>query len=320
MVSDRDPVLTSKFWRELMRLVGTKLHMTTTFHPQLDGQSEAANHVIIMYLRCLTGDRPRQWLQWLPWAEFVFNTAYQTSLRDTPFRVVYGRDPPSIRSYEPGDMRVAAVAKSMEEREEFLADIRYRLEQAQAVQKLHYDKAHRQVSYQVGDWALLRLRQRAASSLVQAASGKLKPRFYGPYRVVELINDVAVCLTLPPRARLHDVFHVGLLKKFQGLPPDAPPPLPHIHHGAIAPEPERAVRTRLARGVRQVLIQWKGESAASATWEDVEPFCAKYPAFRLEDELLLDRGRDVMWGRTYIRLQRTRDVRRAAERVARVEG
>ena len=143
MVSDRDPVFTSKFWRELMRLMGTKLHMTTAFHPQSDGQSEAANRVIIMYLRCLTGDRPRQWLRWLPWAEFVFNTAYQTSLRDTPFRVVYGRDPPSIRSYEPGDTRVAAVARSMAEREEFLADIRSRLEQAQQVQKRHYDAGHR---------------------------------------------------------------------------------------------------------------------------------------------------------------------------------
>jgi len=76
MVSDRDPIFTSTFWRELMWLMGTKLHMTTAFHPQSDGQSEAANQVIIMYLRYLIGDRPRQWLRWLPWAEFIFNTAY----------------------------------------------------------------------------------------------------------------------------------------------------------------------------------------------------------------------------------------------------
>jgi hypothetical protein len=133
MVSDRDVVFTSKFWRELMRLMGTNLHMTSAFHPQSDGQSESANRVITMYLRCLTGDRPRQWLQWLPWAEYLFNTGYQSSLRDTPFRIVYGHDPPSIWSYEPGDTRVAAVARTMEEREEFLADVRHRLEQAQAV-------------------------------------------------------------------------------------------------------------------------------------------------------------------------------------------
>jgi hypothetical protein len=297
MVSDRDPVFTSKFWRELMRLVGTKLHMTTAFHPQSDGQSEAANRVIVMYLRCLTGDRPRQWLQWLPWAKYVFNTAYQTSLRDTPFHVVYGRDPLSIRSYEPQETRVTAVAKTMEERDEFLADICHRLEQAQVVPKRHYNRAHRNVMYQVGYWVLLRLRQRAAASLPQTSSDKLKPRFYGPYRITELINDVTVRLGLPPRARLHDVFHVGLLKKFHGTPPDAPPPLSTLHHGVVVPASERAVKMRLARGVRQVLVQWKGESAASATWEDVETFVAKYPDFQLEDELSLEEGRDVMWGR-----------------------
>jgi len=114
-----------------------------------------------------------------------------------------------------------------------------------------------------------------------------------------LINEVAVRLALPPGARLHDVFHVGVLKKFEGPPPDAPPPLPPVHHGAVAPEPERAVRYRLARGARQVLIQWKGESAASSTWEDVETFSTKHPTFQLEDELSLDGEGDVMWGRTY---------------------
>jgi hypothetical protein len=316
MVSDRDTVFTSSFWQELMRLMGTKLQMTSAFHPQSDGQSESANRVIIMYLRCLVGDRPREWLRWLPWAEYLFNTAYQTSLKDTPFRIVYGRDPPSIRSYEPGDTRVPAVAKTMEERAAFLADIRYRLEQAQAYQKRFYDRTHREVTYQVGDWALLRLRQRAASSLPQAVGGKLKPRFFGPYRVVELINEVAVRLELPPRARIHNVFHVGLLKKYQGPPPPAPPQLPLLHHGAIDPEPERAVRYRLARGVHQVLVQWKGASAASATWEDVATLRSKFPQFQLEDELALDGEGDVMFKHVYTRRHRARDVRRAQERAA----
>jgi hypothetical protein len=218
---------------------------------------------------------------------------------------------------------VAAVAKNMEERQEFLADIRARLEQAQTVQKHHYDKAHRDVSYKVNDWVLLRLRQCPVASLPQATSGKLKPRYFGPYRITEMINEVAVRLALPPQARLHDVFHVGLLKKFHGAPPEAPPPLLPVHHDAIAPEPERAVRLRVAQGVQQVLVQWKGQSSASATWEDVEPFHARYPAFQLEDELPLEEGRDVMsgrYGRRYIRRRRARDVRRAEERAAHTAG
>jgi hypothetical protein len=66
MVLDRDTVFTSTFWQELMRLMGTKLQMTMAFHPHSDGQSESANRVILMYMRCLTGDRSREWLRWLP--------------------------------------------------------------------------------------------------------------------------------------------------------------------------------------------------------------------------------------------------------------
>ena len=130
MVSDRDPVFTSLFWKELMRLSGTKLQMTSAFYPQSDGQTDAANKIIVMYLRCLTGDRPRQWLRWLPWAEYIYNTAFQTALKNTPFRIVYGHDPSSIRSYEPGETRVAVVAQRMAEWDELLVDVRYLLEQA----------------------------------------------------------------------------------------------------------------------------------------------------------------------------------------------
>ena len=59
IVSDRDPVFTSAFWQALFSATGTKLQMSSAFHPQSDGQSEVANKIIAMYLRCFTGDRPR---------------------------------------------------------------------------------------------------------------------------------------------------------------------------------------------------------------------------------------------------------------------
>ena len=193
----------------------------------------------------------------------------------------------------------------------------YRLEQAQAVQKKFYDRAHRQVSYAVGDWVLLRTRHRAPASLPQPTKGKLKPRYFGPYRIVELINPVAVRLELPPRAKLHDIFHVGLLKKFVGPALTIPPPLSIVNNGAVDLEPERVDRWRLSRGVRQVLVHWKGEPVSSATWEDVDSFRDRYPAFQLEDDLTLEEGRDVMWRRTYARRGRARDARRAREHTER---
>jgi transposase InsO family protein len=94
IVSDRDPTFTSNFWQELFKLSGVRLQMSSAFHPQSDEQTEVVNKIITMYLRCLTGDRPRQWLQWLPWAEFCYNSTHQSSLRTSSFRVVFGRDPP----------------------------------------------------------------------------------------------------------------------------------------------------------------------------------------------------------------------------------
>jgi hypothetical protein len=127
--------------------------------------------------------------------------------------------------------------------------------------------------------------------------------------VTELINEVAVQLQLPPVTRLHDVFHVDVLKKFVGNPPAMPPLLPPLLHGAVVPS--RVTRARLARGVHQVLVEWQGEPPASATWEDLDDLRARFPSFQLEDELDFEAGRDVMCGHTYAR--RARDVRRAAE-------
>jgi hypothetical protein len=173
------------------------------------------------------------------------------------------------------------------------------------------------VEYQVGDWALLRLRQRPAASLPRTSTGKLKSRFVGPYHVLEIINVVAVRLELPPGARLHDVFHVGVLKKFVGTPPATPSALPPTHNGAVVPVPAVVTAGLLARGIRQLLVQWQGEPAASASWEDYDDFRARFPGFQLKDELVFDGGTDVMCGRTYAR--RARDVRRGAERAARTQ-
>jgi len=109
IVSDRDPVFTGHVWRDLFKMAGVKLRMSTAFHPQTDGQSEVVNKVIAMYLRCVTGDRPRAWVDWLAWAEYCYNTSFHTALRATPFEVGYGRLPPPILPYTPGTAKTEAA-------------------------------------------------------------------------------------------------------------------------------------------------------------------------------------------------------------------
>ena len=153
IVSDRDPVFTSSFWSELFKLAGIKLRLSSAFHPQTDGQSEVTNRVLGVYLRCLAGDRPKQWLRWLPWAEYCYNSSYHTALQTTPFEVVYGRSPPTLASYRPGLARVVALDRQLQERDVFLADIRDRLLQAQDYMKVGADRSRRDMELTVGDWA-----------------------------------------------------------------------------------------------------------------------------------------------------------------------
>jgi hypothetical protein len=79
IVSDCDPTFTSNFWQELFNLQGTQLHLSTTYHPQTDGQTEVVNKCLETYLRCFSSEKQNQWAQWLPLDEWWYNTSYHTT-------------------------------------------------------------------------------------------------------------------------------------------------------------------------------------------------------------------------------------------------
>jgi hypothetical protein len=225
----------------------------------------------------------------------------RSSLKETPFKVVYGRDPPTLRPYEAGTSPLPAVDQMITERDQFFAEIRDRLVFAQQQHKRHYDMKHREICFEVGQWAWLRLQHRQAATMVDTLNKKLAPRFYGPYEVTEKIGDVAYRLKLPARARIHDVFHVSMLKPYQGAPPSSPPALPELHHGRVIPSPRQVLKARLSRGIREVLVQWAGLPDSDASWKPLVQFKEQFPSFQLEDELLAEEGRDVMVGLHYKR-------------------
>ncbi|GJP49466.1 hypothetical protein CLOM_g8665 [Closterium sp. NIES-68] len=93
LISDRDPKFTSKFWKELMSLLGTKLAMSSAYHPQTDGHTERLNQIVEQLLRAACKDEISKWDLHLPVLEFAYNNATHAATGQTPFFLCYGRHP-----------------------------------------------------------------------------------------------------------------------------------------------------------------------------------------------------------------------------------
>lgn len=81
IISNRDKIFMSVFWREMFRLQQTRLLRSTAYHPQTDGESEVVNKMVETRLL-------QQWLCWLHWEEFSYNTSPYLSMKMSPFQVV----------------------------------------------------------------------------------------------------------------------------------------------------------------------------------------------------------------------------------------
>lgn len=109
LVSDWDSLFVSNFWKELFRLSGTKLRMSTMYHPQTGGQIEVINRILEQYLRTFVHDRPSQWDRFLSLAECSYNTSTHSGTVISPFEAIYGKPPLSIAHYILGDTTVEVV-------------------------------------------------------------------------------------------------------------------------------------------------------------------------------------------------------------------
>jgi hypothetical protein len=289
IVSDRDTAFTSIFWQELFIKQGIELAMSSAYHPQTDGQTEVVNRSLEQYLRAFASDKPQQWVDWLPLAEFWFNTNYHTSTHTSPFEALYGYPPPTLMEYIPGTTKVEAVEDHLSQRQQAISLLKTNLAAAQERMKLQTDKHRQERVFQVGDWVYLRLQPFKQRSMHQKM-GKLAPKFYGPYQVLQRIGAVAYKLDLPTDARIHPVFHVSCLKMKLGQSILPLPQLPPMDAGGqLTPEPaqvlhSRNINTRRHKGGTEVLVQWTGTSKADATWEPLHKLQQQFP--HLVDKVL----------------------------------
>jgi hypothetical protein len=156
--------------------------------------------------------------------------------------------------------------------------IQEQLIRAQQCQKKQADRHRTPRTFEVGDLVYLKLQPYVQSSLVKQANHKLAFNFFGPYRVMAKVGEVAYKLDLPPASTIHPVFHVSLLKKALGSNVQVSAALPPIP--ASSQQPEKILQRRevaTQKGlVTQVLIQWTLWLEELATWEDEATIVARF--------------------------------------------
>ena len=118
------------------------------------------------YLQCFTSDKPKEWVKWLPWAEWWYNTSYHSSIKMTPFEVVYGQPPPTITKYVPGYSKVDQVDKELMDRNKIIQLLKDNLTVAQARMKQQADKHRSEREFTMGDWVFLRLQPYKQTSIM----------------------------------------------------------------------------------------------------------------------------------------------------------
>ncbi|KAJ9507876.1 hypothetical protein QJQ45_021195 [Haematococcus lacustris] len=275
IVSDRDPKFTSDFWTSLFHLTGTRLLLSSAYHPQTDGQTERANRTVEDMLRPYVNDHKSDWDQHLAAVEFAYNSSEHAGTGFTPFYLNYGQHPttPSALLLPPPTLVPSQAA------EDFVTSMRNNLTAARSAlqrsidtQKLHADQHRRHEEFEVGDLVLLSCANLNLQTAVNSA--KLQPRFVGPFKVLAKHSPVSYKLDLPSSMRILPTFHISRLWPYlssSSFPERAVElqPSPVIIDGEAYFTVEAILGRRWndAQHAFQYLIKWAGYDDSFNSWE-----------------------------------------------------
>ncbi|KAJ0885316.1 putative nucleotidyltransferase, Ribonuclease H [Helianthus annuus] len=283
IISDRDARFTSELWQAMHKSFGSRLDMSTAYHPQTDGQSERTIQTLEDMLRACVIDFGNGWEKHLPLVEFSYNNSYHTSIQAAPFEALYGRKCRSPLCWaEVGDSQITGPDIVVDATEK-IAQIRQRMAAARDRQKAYADKRRKPLEFEVGDRVLLKVSP--WKGVVRFGKrGKLNPRYVGPFEILEKIGKVAYRLNLPSElGAVHNVFHVSNLKKclsdetlivpFKELTID--------ERLQFVEEPveitDRDVKVLKHKRIPHVRVRWNSQRGPEYTWEREDQMKEKYP-------------------------------------------
>src|ERR1044071_2229032 len=204
---------TSRYCWRIQEEMGTKLLVSTAYHPQTDGQTERTIQTLIDMLRACVLDFGGSWDEHLPLVEFSYNNSYHSSIQMAPFEMLYGRKCRTPVCWGEVGQRELAPSDLVALTNEKISLIRARIQAAQDRQKAYADRRRRPIEFQVGDFVLLKVSPWKGIIRFRKR-GKLGPRYIGPFKILARVGQVAYRLELPPSlSGIHDTFHVSQLRK-----------------------------------------------------------------------------------------------------------
>ncbi|GJT12475.1 retrotransposon protein, putative, ty3-gypsy subclass [Tanacetum coccineum] len=283
IICNRDPRFASNFWRSLKNALGTNLDMSTTYHPQTDGQSERTIQTLEDMLRACAIDFGKGWVNHLPLVEFSYNNSYHASIKAAPFEALYGRKCRSPFCWtKVGEAQILGP-ELIQETTEKIVQIKQRMQAARDQQKSYADLKRKPMEFLVGDKVMLKISH--WKGVVRFGKrGKLNPKYVGPFKVLEKVEEVAYKLELPEElSRVHNTFHVSNLKKCHADEPLAVP-LDGLHLDDklhFVEEPleivGREVKWLKRSRIPLVKVRWNSKRGPEFTWEREDQFKKKYP-------------------------------------------
>nr|GEW15427.1 putative reverse transcriptase domain-containing protein [Tanacetum cinerariifolium] len=197
IISNRDGKFTLHFWKSFNKELGTRLDMSTTYHPKTDGQRERTIQTLKDMLRTCVLDFGKGWDKYLPLVEFLYNNSYHTSIKAAPFEALYGgkcRSP--ICWSEVGDRQLTGL-EIIHETIEKIVKIKSCIQAAPDRQKSYADVRGKPLKFQVGDKVMFKVFS-WKGVIHFGKRGKLNPRVHSTFHVSKLKKCMAdEPLTIP---------------------------------------------------------------------------------------------------------------------------
>lgn len=234
-------------------------------------------------LRACALDLEGSWETHLPLVEFAYNNNYQATIQMAPFEALYGKRCRSPICWDEVGVRKILGPELVEKSVEIVSRIKERIKMAQDRQKSYADNRRKDLHFEVGEKVFLRVAP--MKGIIRFGKrGELRPRYIGPFDILEKVGDVAYRLALPPElSHVHNGFHVSTIRKyisdqdhiisFRDLELSRDLTYEEVPLTILG----RKIHFLRNREIPLVLVQWSRHSREEATWEREDEVLAKYP-------------------------------------------